>query len=431
MFHALLPTEVIAEITSHVTHPKTYKQLLLSCKVLYEANHSVDRRNSMCNHLWTLINIFPNESWDWNEVYSNPNTTMANIDSMIQKNPNIAIWNNPAIVVWNAICANPNVTMDYIKQNLPRSKGQARNIISQQNGGGGSSDDLYDYVRWSDCEWPMFKNPNLTFEFLEEYLRIMNKSPINNELRSRYIEEIMFDASSRIKIEDIDQNLSKYDWNLEQVLHNPTITMKFVEKYIDMFKCVSWHGFSQKVSMQYIEDHPDYPWGWNYASSSSYLTIDFIKKHFNTPKRGKWLWIDIFNNKYVPTKDLDEYLLSIDPLKLEEIMQEVDIDIVELDYCSHIGPVKFTRGEFDIIDAIRQSNRCVPMYKYSKSPNITMADVKSHLGVNWNWRGIELNPNLTFDFVLDMQSNKCKLNDGCDNFYWDFRQISQNTFGHK
>src|SRR5271170_2334277 len=110
----------------------TYKAATQVCR-LWHSICSTDLRWMIAkyfNHLWTLINKYPNKKWNWSAISYNPNTTW----EIILRNPNKPWdWNwasqNPNITweiisgnpnkLWNwyAISQNPNITWEIISEN--------------------------------------------------------------------------------------------------------------------------------------------------------------------------------------------------------------------------------------------------------------------------------------------------------------------------
>ena len=82
------------------------------------------------NHLWELIELYPDKSWNWDFISGNPNITWKIIQDnpykdwdwiWISENPNITweiIKNNPdKDWDWGCISINPNITWEIIQDN--------------------------------------------------------------------------------------------------------------------------------------------------------------------------------------------------------------------------------------------------------------------------------------------------------------------------
>lgn len=383
----ILPLEIMREVISLITCGKTYKQILFASKSIYANN--LYRRDKMCNHLWTLIKAQPDKGWEWGNILKNPNTKMEHIELI--KNRKVLTFCGADIV------ENANFTLDFIERFMP----------------------AVDYELHRCTGWKLFDNPHLTFEYLENYIETLkNNSNLTDGTKKRYIRGILDAAVDNpgIKIEDIEDTMLEYEWNWEYAMANPNITEKFVEDNIELLKQYSFYQLSKNraISMEYIESHCDYPWCWPAVALNPNLTIDFIKKYPKTPA-GNWIWSNIFRGS-IPTNDLDNYLSQLSPLELEEIMMWMGTDIVELEYMSHVSIPRFYRKEFLVTDILKTDSRYMAIA--SKSPNITMEDVKNHPEVLWSYSQLSCNQNLTFRFVLDNPLIE-----------WSYISISANTFG--
>ncbi len=59
---------------------------------------------AMPNPLWTLIQLYPDQNWDWEKISSNRCTTMKIIEDNIDKYP----WN------WRGIAINPDLNIAFV-----------------------------------------------------------------------------------------------------------------------------------------------------------------------------------------------------------------------------------------------------------------------------------------------------------------------------
>ena len=103
----LLP-EIWSIIFGHVGEGSTYKNILFTCKgfqQLMERDYP-EKKDRLCNHLATLLKLFPNKPWDWYGLSANPNVTWAIVEANLDKP-----WD------WDWLSANPNVTWAIVKAN--------------------------------------------------------------------------------------------------------------------------------------------------------------------------------------------------------------------------------------------------------------------------------------------------------------------------
>src|SRR5271155_5688011 len=89
--------DLLSKILGSISDGGTYKAVRLVCQRWLAA--AGDRVDELSNHLWTLIDKYPNLKWSWGSIQSNPNTTW----KLIQRLPTL-LWN------WVNISKNPNIT---------------------------------------------------------------------------------------------------------------------------------------------------------------------------------------------------------------------------------------------------------------------------------------------------------------------------------
>src|SRR5271155_2365028 len=64
--------DLLAQILAYISDGATYKAARLVSSQWYIA--ATDRIEEFSDHLWTLINKFPDAEWSWYDVIENPNT---------------------------------------------------------------------------------------------------------------------------------------------------------------------------------------------------------------------------------------------------------------------------------------------------------------------------------------------------------------------
>jgi hypothetical protein len=76
----------------------TYKSLIFLSRQTQQVGYKfwIDAKDRLANHLWTLIKMYPNVKWNWDDISANPNTTWKIIqenlhllikDSVVKKKP--------------------------------------------------------------------------------------------------------------------------------------------------------------------------------------------------------------------------------------------------------------------------------------------------------------------------------------------------------
>jgi hypothetical protein len=372
-------------------------------------NPEIVNKNKSGNNLLILLESFPDASWDYNELSSNPNINW----NYIQKNINKK-WNwkklssNPAITWdiiksqpyvkwhWDFITRNPNINLEIIKSNPDK--------------------------KW-DWEW-LSKQPYITWDIIKE----MNK------------EHMYFDFYSNFS-------------------DNPNITINIVadENQKSEFS-VPWDYYklscNQSITWIDIKNNPDLPWNWDSVSENPNITWDIVKSNqeissvsdssvsppssvLSPTMTNLYTWDykgltrnpsitldDIINNPLL-SENCDWDYLSSSP-KITKNFLEYFID-KKWNWCE----LSMNRViNFQIVKSLKTKKWC--MKCLSLNPNITWKIVKDNPNLNWDWKrlsanltnskkwsvkGLSINPNLTSEIVL---SNK-KLS-------WDWNLISKNNF---
>ena len=134
---ALNYKEISFNILQWIPEGTTYKTATQVCRLW----HTICREDlrwmiaKYSNHLWTLINNYPDAKWDWCGILSNPNTTWELIRAHVSENLSDDKWN------WHWISQNPNITWKIILENLDKP--------------------------W-DWDW-ISKNPNITWEIIKSH----------------------------------------------------------------------------------------------------------------------------------------------------------------------------------------------------------------------------------------------------------------------
>ena len=200
------------------------------------------------NHLWGLINLFPNKNWNWKLVSSSKNITWDNITSFYGRNIS---WNwkhvsrNPNIT-WKIVIDNPDYPWDF--ENLSRNPNINLKIISQNP-----------TKEWNMKVFSLF-NPNTTFEmFLKEYRIVYEKC--FNSFDRRYLNRII--QNPVVTIEKL-RNLARLPMmeNLRKIIgifyYNPNCTFKLWKCLRKIFRTEAKLIFGESIVYNNeIDFHPD------------------------------------------------------------------------------------------------------------------------------------------------------------------------------
>lgn len=100
--------DILPNIFLYVNDGKTYKSLLYTSKIFHDMMIKTypSKRYQVYNQMLSLIKLYHNKEWDWNQISCHPSMTM----DIIKNNPSFP-WK------WEYISQNPNLTLDMIKNN--------------------------------------------------------------------------------------------------------------------------------------------------------------------------------------------------------------------------------------------------------------------------------------------------------------------------
>jgi hypothetical protein len=211
---------------------------------------------------------------------------------------------------------------------------------------------LIDLVsRHPEFEWEwiyLSVNPNITIKDINEHPELPWVTNVDNQskhdlvsckekLSIESIESIeahpekdwnWFDISSSMDIQVIESDLERSNplpWDWTGISMNPTITIEFVKKYLDillqndestmiMYFISSnynittddiianpdmqwdWCGVSgnPNVTVEFIDEHPEIQWDIDFLSMNPSITVDYIENHLDLI----WSWDHISENKF-------------------------------------------------------------------------------------------------------------------------------------
>ena len=332
------------------------------------------------NKLIGLLEAFPNKSWNWKRLSSNPNITIEYIEDAIKAQQKMIIekkhedpkfkWTMKQEILewaWKDISSNPNLTMEFVEKHLDKPWDWGNSGIS--------------------------RNPNLTMEFIEKH--------------------------------------PDKDWSWASISRNPNITKDIIEKDLEkpknQQKPWSWRGISANpsITIKMIEDDLkkpqdlQKPWDWSGISANPNVTLKFIKN---------FLIDDPFDddNRY-NNLNLDCSGLASNSNLTIEFIEYIDSMVEnknnQWDWCCVSSNPNITMEMIEK-DLEKPKNQQKPWnwVCISSNPNITMEMIKKDLEKSedqqkpWVWSGISMNPNITNEFI----STHKDIN---------FRTLSSNKFG--
>ena len=297
--------DVLGYIFSFIKKGSEYKSCLFTCKlwmtIIKEIHPNADIK--MCNHLLTLLKLFPHKNWDYDRLSRNPNMTLdyvlkhpkrgwtytaaakyVNVGNMtilpdkisdlsgsLSENQTIT-WeiaiNNPTLGWnWRLLSCNPSISWETIFSNL-------------------------DYP-W---KWKYVSlNPNLTLDI------VMNNSKINWTWHYIYQNPGIIIISEVIKLEKnpdlfryisynssvswslVKENINK-DWNWRILSHNMNIPISAILDHQDKSLCWKFLSKRPDLTWKLIEKNCDAPWEWRFISSNKIITPEIVNSF------GKFPW---------------------------------------------------------------------------------------------------------------------------------------------
>lgn len=231
--------DVWREISTYI-HKGSWKNFILICKYSYNMN-TEDEIENRSNHIWTIITMYPDKTWDWSGVSCNPNITW----EIIETNPD-APWD------WSCISRNPNITDSIIKNNPDApwdwEEIECNPLISVRR------------VWVNPCKYKTYMG--------------LSYSPGYYEIRSvptykygRILPEYVFANHSDMCWDNIKID-PDYPWN--------------------------WILISRNVTWEIIKNNPDIPWDWDAISLNPNITWIIIKDNPDKP----WNWTNISVNSF-------------------------------------------------------------------------------------------------------------------------------------
>jgi hypothetical protein len=147
----------------------------------------------------------------------------------------------------------------------------------------------------------------------------------------------------------------------------------------------SWLSENVLITMDIIENHPDFGWDWEQVSGNPNLTLDMMKRH--------------------PDEDWNFKNLSCNPGLTIEMINE---------YPNGYWKWRHISSNPAITMNIVESHPELPWNwnSMSTNPNLTIDMVKRHLDSEWDWYSLSLHSNITIDNMIDNLGAKWKWNWG-------------------
>lgn len=265
----------------------------------------------MENTLIKVFNHFRDNDWDWGELSSNPNITL----EFIKENLDVIPWD------WKELSSNQNITPAFIKQHI--NKPWNWNRIAKHNHYITELITMFPNIHWDS--YGLSNNPYNSYD-------IMMKSGI--PFSAWILGSVIIDYKPMM----MKQHYS-------QLIHNKNLLLD------DLKICLKHVLIENSINN-------DDRWIWNAISDNLYITKDFVDDNIYKP----WNW--------------------------EKLLQNPNI-----------------RAATEIINEFNDEKSWVWRKKASRHPNIMMSDIINNSHLTWRIDGIAENPNLSFDYILKNFNN--------------------------
>jgi hypothetical protein len=236
--------------------------------------------------------------WNWSELSCNPNLTI----EFINANPDKP-WD------WDYISMNPNITMEMINSNLDKP--------------------------WS---WKYIsRNPNLTMEMINSnpdkpwdriwVLFTMNYKPTAHSVQQLKQNGTSIAGEPERLGSDVGEPASltmlrhshgqPADCNWHETTETQNLTMEMINANPDKPWNWYWISYNPNLTIEMINANPDKPWNWHGISRNPNITMEDIKSNPNKP----WVWNMISTNKFTRSKQEFIYKKYIEYLAAYRIQQ--------------------------------------------------------------------------------------------------------------
>ena len=285
---------------------------------------------------------------------------------------------------WQYFGYHPQISYQFIKDHFNILKGYERNPNVKLN-------HLADPLPWDYGKLSF--NPNMTIDFVKQNLSkswdwegLSMLLPINDILQNLNM-PWKFDYVSKNKSVTHNDIMEHPDlpWNFGFLSEH--IDVNFVYANPDLpwdFKALS-----HRMNLNFIQENPNKNWSWvNIISRHPDLTLEIILKELGDTNNWRSTW---FMNPNITFKDVIEnpnlnvHMKSLYEKFTSEILNNMPAFIIDYKLASLYATLE---------DIQKRPDRFWDYENLSFNPNITIDFVKQNLLKNWNWNALTTNINI-------------------------------------
>jgi hypothetical protein len=367
-----LPPEIWTMVGNNIDDPGTWKSWILVCRMFSDMNTD-EKILKHSNPLWSLIQRYPEEDWDWHAISTNPWTTfeivMNNLDKPFDWSLLVSHLKFPLEFLYDAIGIYDHWNdMDPYDKSLYKFYYKTIKNIKDLSENPWITKPFLLYT--SELKWDLSEIArNIDFDDID-FCEIWETSPLqwgegdfvfNRHMAFEHENFLMLSDDKRITLDFFKTHLTK-DWYYDLLSENPSITVEFIKltptsnwdwsrlsQHRDI--CNMFRAFPDKpwdmeficenrhLNLQLIKDFPDRTWNINDFSLYGDITLCDV---LDNPAIG-WNYINVLSNRNIP---FTEFITEFNILNDGVVVYKKDSAQTSIE-----GGLIYTGPDFDKINA--------------------------------------------------------------------------------
>lgn len=285
-----LPFEMICMIAENINTGQDWKSWIFTCKC-FSLMNSIIKVRKYSNHLTTLIKLFPDKPWNYNNLIENPKLNhscckklddLIDLKSKLKRNPD----------TWQAYLEQHD---DFDLLNLTNYQDVPwevfKNVLNKH-----PYSDPRCFFRWTELSkhpsvtwniiqnnpelpWEetfMVANPNISLDIIQ---KLVEKSHIDCLILtnpSLTIEQIMSIPKCRKAMENMHEDSSSM--YLYYYCQNSRITWKDLKKVKKSEKNMKSISLNPNITWDIVRGNINRPWDWSRLSSNTFTPNHWVRK---------------------------------------------------------------------------------------------------------------------------------------------------------